>query len=73
MSIDPKKRSKLEAWNFTIKTFKTCQFNESKLFICRLKSEHKCSGENARNMHVSWQWRSQPKKLGGSKCLILGE
>jgi len=35
-------------------TFKTCQFNESSLFICRLKSEHTCSGENARNMHVSW-------------------
>jgi len=34
--------------------FKTFQFNESKLFICRLKSEHNFSGENARNMHVSW-------------------
>jgi len=43
-----------EAWNFTIKTFKTSQFNESRLFICRIKSEHICSGENARNMHVSW-------------------
>jgi len=48
MSVD------LEAWNFTIKTFETWHFNESKLSICRLKSEHKCSGENARNMHVSW-------------------
>jgi len=35
-------------------TFKTSQFNESRLFICRLKSEHNCSGENARNMHISW-------------------
>jgi len=34
----------VEAWNFTIKTFKTCQFMESTLF---------CSEENARNMHVS--------------------
>jgi len=39
---------------FTVKTFKTRQFNESKLFICRLKSEHNCSGENSRNMYVSW-------------------
>jgi len=23
-------------------------------FICRIKSEHICSGENARNMHASW-------------------
>jgi len=44
--------SKVEAWNFTIKT---CQFSERSLFICRLKSEHNCSGEkNARNMYVSW-------------------
>jgi len=34
-------------------TFKTCQFNEYRLFIYRLQSEHNCSGENARNMHVS--------------------
>jgi len=46
--------SKVEAWNFTVKTFKTCHFNESRLFICRLKSQHNCSGENTRNMHVSW-------------------
>jgi len=42
--------SKVEAWNFTIKTFKSCQFNESRLFICRLKSEHNRLGENARNI-----------------------
>ena len=46
--------SKVEAWNFTIKTFKTCEFNESRFFICRLKSEHSCSRENAGNVHVSW-------------------
>ena len=44
---------KVEAWNFTSKTFKTCQFNESRLFSFRLKSEHNWSGEKARNMHVS--------------------
>jgi len=33
---------KAEAWNFNVKTFKPCQFNEIKLFICRLKSEHIC-------------------------------
>jgi len=27
--------SKVEAWNFTIKTFETSQFNETRLFICR--------------------------------------
>jgi len=27
--------SKVTAWNFTIKTFETCQFNESRRFICR--------------------------------------
>jgi len=43
--------SKVEAWNFTIKTFKTCEFNE---INCWLKSEHSCSGENDRNIHVSW-------------------
>jgi len=37
--------SEVEAWNFTIKTFKTCRFNENRLFICRLKSEYNCSGE----------------------------
>jgi len=31
-----------------------CQFIESKLFVCRLKSECNCSGENSRNEHVSW-------------------
>jgi len=46
--------SELEAWYFTIKTFKTCQFNESRFVICRLKSQHNCSGGNARNKHVSW-------------------
>ena len=46
--------SELEPWYFTIKTFKTCQCNESRLVICRLKSEHNCSGKNARNKHVSW-------------------
>jgi len=57
--------SKVEAWNFTIKTFKTCQFNESKLFICRIKSEHNCSGENASNMHVSWMmlWKQGASKI----------
>jgi len=44
----------VEAWNFTIETFKSCQISESRLFVCRLKSKHSCSGENARNMHVSW-------------------
>jgi len=53
MSIDPKLRSKQEASNFTINNFKTCQFNDSKLSICRLKSEQICWGKNARNMHVS--------------------
>jgi len=43
--------SKVEA---TIKTFEPCQFYETRLFICRLKSEDNCSGKNARNMHVSW-------------------
>jgi len=33
-------------------SFKTRQFIESRLFICRLKFGHSCSGENARNMHV---------------------
>jgi len=33
--------SKVKAWNFTIETFKTCQFKE-RLFICRLKSELDC-------------------------------
>jgi len=44
----------VEAWNFAIKTFNTCHFNESRLFICQIKSEHNCSEENARNMRVSW-------------------
>jgi len=40
--------------------FKTCQFNESILFICRRKIcsgetfRRNCSGANARNMRVSW-------------------
>ena len=42
--------SKVEAWNLTDKTFKTSQFNESSLFICRHKlntvvQEHNCSGK----------------------------
>ena len=36
-----------------IKTkFLNCQFSESRLFICRPKSEHNCSEKNARKIHV---------------------
>ena len=48
--------------------FKTCQFNESRLFICRLKSEYNCSGENARNMHVSWMMLYKQGALKIFKC-----
>jgi len=59
---------KVEAWNFTIKTFKTCQFNESRLFICRLKYEHNCSRENAGNVHVSWMMLYKQGALKIFKC-----
>jgi len=39
---------------FYHQNFKTCQFNETRFITCRLKSEHNYSGENARNMRVSW-------------------
>ena len=55
-------------WNFTIETYKTRQFNESRLFICRIKSEHICSGENARNMHVSWMMLEKQVALKIFKC-----
>jgi len=45
--------SKVEAWTKK-KTFKTSQLNASRLFLCRLKSEHKCSGKSARLRHVLW-------------------
>jgi len=31
------------------------RFNESRIFICRLKSEHHCSGKNSKHMHVLWR------------------
>jgi len=57
--------SKVEAWNFTIKTFKICQFNGNRPFVCRLKSEHNCSGESARNMKILWMmlWKQGALKI----------
>ena len=46
--------SNVEAWNFSKKTFKTCQLHESRLCICRLKSEHNYSEKRARKMQVLW-------------------
>ena len=65
--------SKIEAWNFTIKTFETCHRNESRFLICRLKSEHSFSGENARNMHVSWMmlWKQGALKYLNVETRLL--
>ena len=37
-------------------------------FICRLKSEHNCSRENAENMHVSWMMLYKQGALKIFKC-----
>jgi len=46
--------SKAEAWNFTKNDLLNLSIQWNQTFVCRLKSEHNCSGKNFRQMHVLW-------------------
>jgi len=48
----------IEVWNFTIKTFKTYEFNESSFFICRFESELDCSVKEDKGAFCEWCFKN---------------